>query len=424
MIPNVVSSSTSSVRLLNITSALRPSLPALTGIRFFAAAMIVALHIGDNPFGLPSEWAVSSYLRSHLDSGVPFFFVLSGFVLFYNYPTLETATARGRYMVARFARLWPAHVAALAMLLLGLPNTQIAPNDTGHFVANLLMVHAWIPRFDYIFSYNSPSWSVSHELGLYIFFLLLIPGFERNFPIKLAVTIVLAGILLYFSHNSLAILGNPVMSLFGFTCGMTAAVIWMRYPSTIQRRIAASIFEFSALVLFLGAGIVTDYLAEYLQSDVGYWLGKWAAPSLTASVLVWALAKNRGVLSWILATAPIMLLGEMSYSIYLFHVVILQIIISHHLLSFSPTLNLTAYLVLVLATSYIVWRWIEKPARAFIVSIPTRVDTLFAKPQRTGPTCAGTSTATQPVELNRSRSIETFEVSSVRTGIQRDGRSA
>ena len=53
--------------------------------------------------------------------GVSFFFVLSGFILTYAYPTLPDAEAVRRFWVARFARLWPVHIVAALLFILARP---------------------------------------------------------------------------------------------------------------------------------------------------------------------------------------------------------------------------------------------------------------------------------------------------------------
>ena len=94
-----------------ITHTKKPSdIPALTGVRFAAALLVLtghSVHIMRFP-GPPPYWHV---LLSQLTGlGMPLFFVLSGFVIHYNYwDTVYAQRLRGSYnfFVARFARLYP-----------------------------------------------------------------------------------------------------------------------------------------------------------------------------------------------------------------------------------------------------------------------------------------------------------------------------
>ena len=85
-------------------------LDALTSLRFFAAMAIVIEHTKD-------AFHVTAWIHSPIpyDYGVSFFFVLSGFILTYNYREIGDFAACRRFYVARFARIWPLHVDALSM---------------------------------------------------------------------------------------------------------------------------------------------------------------------------------------------------------------------------------------------------------------------------------------------------------------------
>ena len=73
----------------------RPKLAPLTSLRFIAASMIVVGHA----YPLFAKGAIALYIP--LSQGVSFFYVLSGFVLAYNYPSLPTRAHLGRFLVAR-----------------------------------------------------------------------------------------------------------------------------------------------------------------------------------------------------------------------------------------------------------------------------------------------------------------------------------
>src|ERR1044071_2610434 len=147
---------------------MRPSgirkLNCLTSLRFFAAAVIVVHHLR-GAFGVPQNvWE-----HIPLDNGVSFFFVLSGFILTYVYSSEQPLPIR-RFLVARFARVWPAHVFALLLLLLLTPEILRHSFSLSKFLANISMIHSWIPIRAYNDSFVGPSWSISTEFGFYLCF--------------------------------------------------------------------------------------------------------------------------------------------------------------------------------------------------------------------------------------------------------------
>ena len=86
----------------------------LTSARFFAAMAVLLGHF--QPYiGLPPwlGWMAGGF-------GVSFFFVLSGFILTYRYWDDFAAGVAGRpyrrYIVARFARIYPCYALALVLM--------------------------------------------------------------------------------------------------------------------------------------------------------------------------------------------------------------------------------------------------------------------------------------------------------------------
>ena len=63
----------------------RPALPALTGLRFVAAVQVVLFHTRSAAPGLQRSSFLDPFGGGY--SGVSLFFVLSGFILAYNYLT-------------------------------------------------------------------------------------------------------------------------------------------------------------------------------------------------------------------------------------------------------------------------------------------------------------------------------------------------
>jgi peptidoglycan/LPS O-acetylase OafA/YrhL len=92
-------------------------LPALTSLRFFAALWVVFFHLSTRVAGTLPAAARTVIGRGWM--GVPFFFILSGFILAHVYGRKLSAPAtraeRGRFWWARVARVYPLYLLALAV---------------------------------------------------------------------------------------------------------------------------------------------------------------------------------------------------------------------------------------------------------------------------------------------------------------------
>jgi peptidoglycan/LPS O-acetylase OafA/YrhL len=101
----------------------RPPIPALTGLRFVAAFIVLIGHSVTFLLTFPGDvlptW--ERYLHFLGGLGMPLFFVLSGFVIHYNYS--EPIEIGGwpnvyNFFVARFARLYPLYISCIAFDLI------------------------------------------------------------------------------------------------------------------------------------------------------------------------------------------------------------------------------------------------------------------------------------------------------------------
>ena len=112
----------------------RQDVPALTGLRFLAAFSVLLAHglsatVANNA---PPQGAVYWLIQAS-GFGMTLFFVLSGFVIHYNYATLVTdGGLRGiaAFLWARFARLYPLFL--LMMLVYVLVSQRHVAFWTGH----------------------------------------------------------------------------------------------------------------------------------------------------------------------------------------------------------------------------------------------------------------------------------------------------
>ena len=354
-------------------------LAPLTSLRFFAAMMIVALHSKGN-FGIPDN--IFGY--ACLVQGVSFFFMLSGFVLTYNYENFSERTDFISFMVARIARIWPLHVFTL-LLSVGLIFKKIY--DPVSFYLNLSMIHAWIPINRYFFSYNSLSWAVSTELGLYLCFPLLIRNWDRHWFLK-TILVFFSLMAAIVACNYFGIPQNPTsgvgfagilyISPFGrlleFCLGMTAALAYRKIKNHHTPNFyLGSVIEITALAFSILMILRSKYFALCLHPFIGaagrYWVEMGGISSLFFMLLILSIAFNKGIVSKLLSLNPFVFLGKISFELYMIHQILIRYF-SNHITGTFGLSNVSAYfifLVTVFLMSYFAWILIERPCHRWMV---------------------------------------------------------
>ena len=327
-------------------SARRAALPALTGLRFIAAAVVVLFHlIAAIPrlADMPGARHVGiGYV------GVSLFFVLSGFVLAYNYLTPGrggVADVRS-FLVARLARVYPVYLLGItiALPILARELLRDAPDRlltegariTGLAVA---LLQAWVP--DAACRLNCPGWSLSAEALFYLAFPLLAIPLARCSVRALCGVLASAWGASLLAGTAYLVLRpdgvadatpftrghwlevlryNPVVRLPEFVAGVALGLLYLRRVAvperahtgptgTRNRGAGLALLALSTLVL----GVAVAPALPYPLVHTGLFVPIFAA-------LIYALALGGGPLGTLLRTRPAQLLGEASYALYILHV--------------------------------------------------------------------------------------------------------
>lgn len=367
-------------------------LDALTSARFFAAAMIV-VHHGNPVFG---SMGLSEMLP--LDQGVSFFFVLSGFILAYNYPVLVGEADILAFLKARMARIWPAHLGAILLLALLSRhlNIDLKSPDTALFaaVANFFLFQSLIPVRQVFFAFNPVAWSISTEMFFYFVFPLLIANSFFSWRFKLGFLATVVVLHLWFvaawqiPHDSMTLKSasvegliyiNPAVRVFEFFSGILA--YWGFTRLRLRVNYSAFVFTVLEVVGVLLALVVMVYsirlpaflagqennfaqiICFYLYKSGSFWM-------FALLIMVFAFAK--GGVTKLLSFKPMVLLGEISFALYLVHRTVLewyQLNVVHfaHLPQWSIVI---AYWSLALWMAYLLHKTVENPCRKLLISLP------------------------------------------------------
>jgi peptidoglycan/LPS O-acetylase OafA/YrhL len=357
-------------------------LDALTSLRFFAAAMIVIGHA----HGLFGSLGLAVNLS--LAQGVSFFFVLSGFILAYNYPNVETDLFS--FYKARFARLWPLHIAALLAvpIISGIWNVGgLNPLGVAYvLIGNVFLIQSWIPFKDSYLTFNGVAWSISTEAFFYIVFPLAVIGLRRAWGLVLAVAVFLTVFFMWLvvhfeipmdvNTSTLNAMGmiytNPIARLLEFVLGMLACKVFMGaqktgYPSTASW----TIVEVAMVCLIVLSMRITPrlplglFVPQQWVAVVEYFLiNSGSAPVFALAIIVFAF--GRGLVSKALSFRALVFFGEVSFALYLFHATVLLWFEQHLSVAQSP-LGVFLFWGWALALASAAHLWIERPCRSFIM---------------------------------------------------------
>jgi peptidoglycan/LPS O-acetylase OafA/YrhL len=356
-------------------------LPALTGIRFYAALAVFLSHVSLIP---KMEQLSDGHKIFDLGIvGVSFFFVLSGFILTNNYADLFRHGVSGRnylqFIWGRFSKIYPVH---LATVLMAIPIQIFSPNKPLNWVAvplHVLLLQCWLPftKTVYYNYLNVPSWSISCEW----FFYLLAPvaifcvlGTIRRRILLLAIIavyIVALGFFLWHGQSDFTrayFLNWFAPSRFlDFLAGVFLARVFLS-PRAGKWAVFSVPAQISGLVYLVAIVLWRDHAPWPLRSGSIYMPG--------AALLVFGLAYSRGFFAAHLSGPWLRRLGMASFSFYMLHTPMMRALrgVYYHFGWETRTwagfwfVALTAYIV-IQAVAFIMLYNLELPMQKWLRSV-------------------------------------------------------
>ncbi|WP_315185059.1 acyltransferase [Corynebacterium durum] len=170
----------------------RPNLPSLTGARWWAAMLVYVLHalvfLPVYPFQKSELFRqIHTVVPMQLGSaGVTFFFILSGFLIYWSNSEVSGVSDALYYCRRRLTKIFPMHLITLVMFVLA-SATVTASSITWAlsfdrlkvWLPNALLIHTWNPDWAVLGGMNVPSWSLCAEMLFYLTFPLFVPLVRR-----------------------------------------------------------------------------------------------------------------------------------------------------------------------------------------------------------------------------------------------------
>ena len=366
----------------------RAALPALTGLRFAAAMMVVLFHYQVLIPGLGGSTSPASTVVHAVFVGVSLFFVLSGFILAYTYltPGEGMRGTTDEFWHARFARIYPVYaVALLYSAPLFIDVALFHQVGVTHLrdvikaaILTPLLLQAWTPQKAWM--WDGPAWSLSVEAFFYLLFPLIGAWLARRKKRDAVVVAIAASLAVLAGPAMFAYLRpgrltqvtesgygplvaffkfSPIVHLPQFVLGVATGVIFLRRRTGSRATSMSAIVSIAATAAVIIALAVSDRVPYLFLAD-GI-----LAPLF--AILIYSLASGTGPVAKFLSTKTMVTLGGASYALYLIHLPLANYLTRFWFaLTRGQPRGILAFAVFTLTAiglAVVIYRFIEQPAR-------------------------------------------------------------
>lgn len=331
---------------------------ALTATRGIAALLIVIFHYGkDLP---PFNEYINFFLQANV--AVSYFFVLSGFVMFYSYRN-RTVQFKS-FIIKRIARIVPVYYLGLLLAILSIfiDHYYYGGAAISSFLKGIILnagfIQSYFPK--YALSINVPAWSLSVEMLFYLTFPLFLRLAQKNKKgfIFFAITFF---IISQVAHHIMVkqllpaniipdahsfVYYNPIFHLNQFLIGMLGVYVYDKFSK--EHVSISSFMVFLSIIMLL-----------YFPRSVSIHNGL-LAPLFLLLIVAISVKEPK-----VLRTRVMIFLGEISYGMY-----ILQVPIYYYLNKWNEGNGYIdkvsffyLYLLVLFLVATVSYHYIEKPMR-------------------------------------------------------------
>jgi peptidoglycan/LPS O-acetylase OafA/YrhL len=342
----------------------------INGLRGVAVILVVLYHLG-----------IRSVRGGFI--GVDVFFVISGFLIS---AIILSEVQSGKFSIGRFyerriRRIGPALLFMMCSTVV-LAYFYLLPSETKEFAKSLLAavfssanIFFWAKSgyFD-TSSETQPllhTWSLAVEEQFYLVFPLLIMAIHRWAPRRLKLSVILLTII-SLVFGSIQVFVSP-SSAFYLPFGrawelLLGTLLYLKLFPEFERRWLRELGAGIGLALILTAGLV--YSAKMPFPGLSAIL-----PCLGTALIIAAGTSSTTVVGRLLSMKPMVALGLISYSLYLWHwpILVFQRLGTLLINGASAHTTQAAIFAGALGISYLSWRFVEEPFRRNHPPIPRRL---------------------------------------------------
>ena len=316
---------------------------SLTGIRAVAALLVMATHAAYTTGKYTHGYVGLVYSR--MEVGVPIFFVLSGFLLFGPWVKANVtggpAPSVRRYAWHRVRRIMPAYVITV-LIAYAIYHFRTAGPNPGHtwmgLLRNLTLTQPYTDNYLYSYLHQglTQMWSLAVEVAFYValpplaYLLLVVLCRRRWRPIRLLIGLLclsaLTPIWIVIVHKTDflpdgAKLWLPTYLAWFIGGMMLAALQAMGVRAYAMACLPVAVASFLIVSTPIGGEPTTS------PAGLGEALAKAGFYAVIATLAVAPLAlSDRGWYARLLASRPMVFVGEISYEIFLIHLITMELV--------------------------------------------------------------------------------------------------
>lgn len=289
----------------------------IQALRAVAVLLVVGVHLSD-PYGFEKRYLKGGtvvhwlYLPGHC--GVDLFFVISGLIMtLTTWTTAHTWENARSFFGRRLKRIYPIYwIVTIPVFLLWLVKPHLIDSHQAHapqpVQSFLLLPQAGVPLLPV-------GWTLVYEMYFYSIFAVALAVSRKFLPWIIGswavVTVVMGLTVLHSSLTTVSVLADPIALEFAFGVAVGFAVMKMRPIAPMMALLAGT-------GLLIGVLVVAALSHVESPSD---WLRALGIGPCCALIVYGAIGlENR---DGAVAPPAMQTLGDASYSVYLWHVVIL-----------------------------------------------------------------------------------------------------